>query len=113
MVREYGSRGRRGGQGFNRDRQRRERPWGDDDRREDRKRPPRGSRGGRRGRGGQKFRRDDEVGGKTWKHDQFNKLDPKQALDKKMDAYWMKDEGRTLSLQMCASRSSTKDSRHS
>ena len=96
MVREYGSQKRRGGSGYGGDRQRRERPWNEDDGRDDRRRPARGSRGGKRGRGGQKFRPDDEMGGKRWGNDQFHKMDPKQALDKKLDSYWNKDEGRCL-----------------
>jgi hypothetical protein len=96
MVREYGSQRRGRGSGFGGDRQRRERPWREDDRRDDRRRPARGSRGGKRGRGGHKYRSDDDMGGKKWRHDQFHKMDPKQVLDKKMEAYWMKDEGKLL-----------------
>ena len=94
MVREYGYPSRRGGPSRGGDRKRRERPWREDDRRDDVRRPPRG-RGGKRGRGGHRFRRDDDVEGNKWRNDQFNKLDPKERLDKRLDSYWMKDEGST------------------
>lgn len=93
MARESGYPARRGGHSRGGDRRRRERPWGDNDRGNGGRRNGRGFRGGNRGRGNRRFRRDDEVEENKWGHDQYQKLDPKDRLDKRLDSYWMKDEG--------------------
>ena len=79
-----------GGRGAGAARFRRDRPWEQDAPRGDR----RGSRGGRgRGRGSRRGGQDEATGGREWKHDRFQKLDPKARLNKGLDNYWMKDEG--------------------